>query len=164
FVQDIRNVSLDDGVGLTGEQLTCLHNPPKEALSIEDPSIEIALSMFIALEHSSESTYAKIQWAIQKGFPDSELPTFHQTKRILANLSGVTSVVKDMCVNSCAAFIGLLLDLDVCPECSEPCYDQVKLQRSNGRIKQPRAMSHTMPIGPQLQALWRHPETAEKMR
>ncbi|KAI6138757.1 hypothetical protein EDD17DRAFT_1770874 [Pisolithus thermaeus] len=80
FVQDIRNASLDDGVGLTGEQLMCLRNPPKEALSIEDPSIEIALSMFIALEHSSESMYAKIQWAIQKGFPDSELPTFHQTK------------------------------------------------------------------------------------
>ncbi|KAI6102378.1 hypothetical protein EDD17DRAFT_1900166 [Pisolithus thermaeus] len=80
FVWDIRNASLDDGVGLTGEQLVCLCNPPKEALSIEDPSIEIALSMFIALEHSSESTYAKIQWAIQKGFPDSELPTFHKTK------------------------------------------------------------------------------------
>ncbi|KAI6164565.1 hypothetical protein EDD17DRAFT_1506544 [Pisolithus thermaeus] len=59
FVQDIRNASLDDGVGLTGEQLTCLCNPPKEALSIEDPSIEIALSMFITLEHSSETGHSK---------------------------------------------------------------------------------------------------------
>ncbi|KAI5981119.1 hypothetical protein EDD15DRAFT_2117719, partial [Pisolithus albus] len=67
-------------------------------------STELALSMFIALEHSSESTYAKIQQATQRAFPTSELPTFHQTKRLLANLSGVTSVVKDMCVNSCAAF------------------------------------------------------------
>ncbi|KAI6021195.1 hypothetical protein EDC04DRAFT_2901385 [Pisolithus marmoratus] len=80
FVHDIRNASLNNGVGLMGEQLAYLRNPLKEPLRIEDPSIELALSMFIALEHSSESTYAKIQQAIQKSFPNSELPTFHQTK------------------------------------------------------------------------------------
>ncbi|KAI5991815.1 hypothetical protein EDD15DRAFT_2124654, partial [Pisolithus albus] len=159
----IRNASLDDGEGLTGEQLAYLRNPPTEPLRIEDPSTEFALSTFIALEHSSESTYVKIRQAAQKAYPPSKLPTFHQTKRILANLSGVTSVVRDMCVNSCAAFVGPLSTFDACPECSEPRYDQVKLQRTNGRIKQPRAVFHTIPIAPQLQALWQHPETAEKM-
>ncbi|KAI6148360.1 hypothetical protein BKA82DRAFT_3926914, partial [Pisolithus tinctorius] len=73
-------------------------------LHIDDLSTELALSMFLALEHSSENAYTKIQRAVQKAFPDCELPMFHQTKRLLANLSGVTSVVKDMCINSCAAF------------------------------------------------------------
>ncbi|KAI6025526.1 hypothetical protein EDC04DRAFT_2899734 [Pisolithus marmoratus] len=78
FVCNIRNASLDDGMGLTGKQLVYLCNPPKEPLQIEDPSIELALLMFIVLEHSSESTYAKIQQAIQKSFPIPNSP--HSTK------------------------------------------------------------------------------------
>ncbi|KAI5982717.1 hypothetical protein EDD15DRAFT_2110766, partial [Pisolithus albus] len=69
FVHDIRNASLDDGEGLTGEQLVYLRNPLTEPLHIEDPSTEFALSTFIALEHSSESTYAKIRQAAQKAYP-----------------------------------------------------------------------------------------------
>jgi len=119
--------------------------------------------MFIALEHSFESTYEKIRRAIEQCFADVELLSFHQTKRILADLSGVTSIVKDMCINSCAAYVGPFADLDSCPECSEPQYDQVRFDRSNGRIKHPHAVFHTIPIAPQLQSLWRHPESAEKM-
>ncbi|KAI5998504.1 hypothetical protein F5J12DRAFT_724804, partial [Pisolithus orientalis] len=81
-------------------------------LHIDDLSTELALSMFLALEHSSENAYTKIQRAIQKTFPDCKLPMFHQTRCLLANLSRVMSVVKDMCINSCAAFIGPLSALD----------------------------------------------------
>ena len=121
---------------------------------MDDRYTELALSMFIALEHSSESMYEKIRRAIEQCFADVELPSFHQTKRILADLSGVTSIVKDMCINSCAAYVGPFADLDSCPECSEPRYDQVRFDRSNGRIKHPRAVFHTIPIAPQLQSLW----------
>lgn len=164
FIQAIRNASLDDGIGLTDEALEQLHNPPKEPLCVDDWYTELALSMFIALEHSSESMYEKIQKAINKCFPDAELPSFHRTKSLLTRLSGVTSVVKDMCINSCAAYVGPLSNLDSCPECSEPRYDQVKFNRSNSRIEHPRAVFHMIPIAPQLQSLWRHPESAEKMR
>ena len=163
FIQTIRDASLDDGIGLTGEPLEQLRNPPKAPLRVDDRYTELALSMFIALEHSSESTYEKIQRAIEQCFPDAEIPSFYQTKCILAGLSGVTSIVKDMCINSCAAYVGPLSNLDSCPECSEPRYDQVKFDRSNGRIKHPHAVFHTIPIAPQLQSLWRHPESAEKM-
>ena len=164
FIQTIRDASLDDGIGLTGEALEQLRNPPKATLHIDDRYTELTLSMFIALEHSSESTYEKIRRSIEQCFPDAKLPSFHQIKRILADLSGVTSVVKDMCINSCAAYVGPFADLDSCPECSEPRYDQVKFNRSNGRVKHPRAVFHTIPIAPQLQSLWRHPDSAEKMR
>ncbi|KAI6148866.1 hypothetical protein BKA82DRAFT_3929868, partial [Pisolithus tinctorius] len=96
--------SLDDGVALMGEDLDRLRNPPKEPLRVDDQYTELALSMFIALEHSSESTYEKIRQAIQKCFPDVGLPSFHQMKRLLANLSGVTSVANHMCINSCATY------------------------------------------------------------
>ncbi|KAI6095241.1 hypothetical protein F5141DRAFT_969475, partial [Pisolithus sp. B1] len=163
FIQTIRNAMLDDGIGLTGEALEQLHNPPKDPLCVNDWYTELALSMFIALKHSSESTYEKIHRAIQNCFPDAELPSFHQTKWLLADLSGVMSMVKHMCVNSCAAYIGPLSDMDTCPECSKPCYNQVKFNKSGGKIKHPHAVFHTIPIAPQIQSLWRHSESAEKM-
>ena len=83
FIQAIRNASLDDGIGLTDEALEQLRNPPKEPLRVDDQYTELALSMFIVLKHSSESTYEKIQKAINKCFPDAELPSFHRTKSSL---------------------------------------------------------------------------------
>ncbi|KAI6004300.1 hypothetical protein EDD15DRAFT_2130849, partial [Pisolithus albus] len=163
FIETIRSATLDDGTGLTGEALERLRNPPKDPLCVDDPYTELALSMFIALEHSSEITYEKIRKAIQKCLQGIELPSFHQTKRLLADLSGVMSVVKDMCVNSCATYVGPLSDMDTCPECSEPRYDQVKFNKSGGKVKHPPAVFHTIPIAPQVQSLWRHSESAEKM-
>ncbi|KAI5981391.1 hypothetical protein F5J12DRAFT_731438, partial [Pisolithus orientalis] len=75
----------------------------------------LALSMFLTLECSSESTYEKIQKAVEKCFPDARILSFHQSKHILTNLSGVTSVVNHMCINSCAAFMGPLSDLKALP-------------------------------------------------
>ncbi|KAI9573427.1 hypothetical protein HD554DRAFT_2202163 [Boletus coccyginus] len=69
-----------------------------------------------------------------------------------------------MCINSCVAFVGPFSHLEECPECNEPHYDQTKLNNSGGSIKVPHSVFHTIPIAPQLQALWRHPETAQKMR
>ncbi|KIM55008.1 hypothetical protein SCLCIDRAFT_135597 [Scleroderma citrinum Foug A] len=65
-----------------------------------------------------------------------------------------------MCIDSCTAFVGPYADLDTCPECSEARFDQQWQNRGN---KHPHAVFHTIPIGPQLQALWQHPESTEKM-
>ncbi|KAI6004275.1 hypothetical protein EDD15DRAFT_2223541 [Pisolithus albus] len=92
-VQAIRNASLDDGIGLTGGALEQLRTPPKEPLRIDDPYMELASTIFIELENSpeeSEETYEKIRKAIERCFPDSELLSFHQTKRLLTDPSGVT--------------------------------------------------------------------------
>ncbi|KIM52276.1 hypothetical protein SCLCIDRAFT_141549 [Scleroderma citrinum Foug A] len=66
-----------------------------------------------------------------------------------------------MCVNSCVAFVGPFLELDACPECDEPRFNVHHQTHTNKHI--PRVVFHTIPIGPQLQALWRHPESTEKM-
>ena len=64
---------------------------------------------------------------------------------------------------SCMAFTSPYKDLDVCLECKEPCYNPVLLCSSNGEIKKPWQSMTIIPIGPQIQALWSHCLSAEKM-
>jgi hypothetical protein len=68
-----------------------------------------------------------------------------------------------MCVDGCVGFTGPFSDLDACPECGESRYDEKKLQATDGIIKEPRKIFTTFPVGPQLQARWKGPRTAEKM-
>ncbi|KAI9463825.1 hypothetical protein HD554DRAFT_2040852 [Boletus coccyginus] len=153
-----------NGTGLTGNALHQLRNPPQDPLQL-DPNTKLALSMFFALEHSSEKTYEAIRRSIHERYPaDPLLLSFYHTKQLLADLSGVTSVINYMCINSCVAFVGSFSHLEECPECNEPHYDQMKLNNSGGNIKVPRSVFYTIPIAPQLQALWRHPETAQKIQ
>ncbi|KAI9447400.1 hypothetical protein H4582DRAFT_1798041, partial [Lactarius indigo] len=67
-----------------------------------------------------------------------------------------------MCINSCLAYTGPFSGLESCPMCSEARYDQYRLEASSGRDKIPRQRFHTIPIGPQLQALYRNPESARR--
>ena len=68
-----------------------------------------------------------------------------------------------MCVSGCISFTGPFSDLETCPTCGESRYDEAKLEATNGIVKEPRKLFTTFPVGPQLQARWRDPETAEKM-
>ncbi|KIM71551.1 hypothetical protein PILCRDRAFT_804895 [Piloderma croceum F 1598] len=52
-----------------------------------------------------------------------------------------------MCINSCLAFTGPFSELSECPTCNEARFDSL--------TELPRQKFHTIPIGPQLQALWR---------
>ncbi|KAG2062544.1 hypothetical protein BDR04DRAFT_1040224, partial [Suillus decipiens] len=61
----------------------------------------------------------------------------------------------------CLAFTGPFIDLDQCPRCGEDHWDQ---KRSTLQKKVAQQKFDTYPIGPQLQALWQHPDHAKKMR
>ncbi|KAG2738243.1 hypothetical protein P692DRAFT_201858104 [Suillus brevipes Sb2] len=135
FICSLRSATLDDGVGLKGEDLQRLQNPPRFPCQIDNPCEELAISLFLALQHSSEVAYDNIRNAVQKRYPDSEVPTF----------------------------VGPYAGLETCPTCGELRYDQKKLARSHGRKKVPRAVFQTIPIGPQLQALWRERGSAQHM-
>ena len=78
----------------------------------------------------------------------------------MANLTGVESMVHHMCINSCIAYTGPFSDLDTCPVCSEAWYDCFRLESSNGKDEFPWQEFHMIPIGPQLQVLYREPESA----
>ncbi|KAK0211770.1 hypothetical protein IW262DRAFT_1450588 [Armillaria fumosa] len=62
-----------------------------------------------------------------------------------------------MCLESCIGFTGPFADPEIRPYCGEDRYTQ-----PGGSI--PRKQFHIIPIGPQLQTLWRSIEGAELMR
>lgn len=163
FILALHNATLDDGAGLIGDALERLRNPPQAQARLDDSDIEHGISLFLALEHASESAFNKSRAAALHHHPEDNIPSLHQVKKIISDLSGITSIIKDQCINSCTAFVGPYANLDSCPTCNEPRYDPIQLQRSRGHIKCPRQVFHTFPIGPQLQALWRHPDSAELM-
>ncbi|KIL55577.1 hypothetical protein M378DRAFT_90704 [Amanita muscaria Koide BX008] len=77
-----------------------------------------------------------------------------------------------MCPNSCIAYTGPFNLLETCPKCGSSRYEDAtpteqdessnSFRRKKPRRK-PRKQFYTIPLGPQLQALWRTPEGADRM-
>ena len=68
-----------------------------------------------------------------------------------------------MCIGSCIGFTGPFTNLDACPKCRQPRYNQKELEESGGERKVPRKVFTTFPVGPQLQARWNNPLMARDM-
>ncbi|KAG2739553.1 hypothetical protein P692DRAFT_20755247, partial [Suillus brevipes Sb2] len=68
-----------------------------------------------------------------------------------------------MCVEGYTAFTGEYVLLDRCPTCNLHCYDQIKFEASNGKVKSPVKVFHTISLSPQLQTLYRDPSGAANM-
>jgi hypothetical protein len=170
FIKALENASLDDpGTGLDSEALERLRNPFQETMTVDDPNFCLALDLFLATSNSSDQIYSLVREAILRPHPEDEIFSHYQNQapycwRRIADFTGIESLVHHMCINSCMAFTGPFTDLDLCPKCGEHRYDQLKLAASGGRIKSPRQEFYTIPLGPQLQALWRDHEIAERMR
>ncbi|PBK73221.1 hypothetical protein ARMSODRAFT_1068079 [Armillaria solidipes] len=113
-----------------------LQNPPTEQLTIEDPYHRLSLDIFLAVYNASEDAYAS---------------------RLVEMMSGIVPITKDMCINFCIAYTGPFMELQCCPYCAEPRY-------VSETSSVPRQQFHTMPIGPQLQAIWRSPDGAQSMK
>jgi len=135
-----------------------LRNPSTEPVDISDPDTRLSLDLFMACRNASESTYTGVRHAILRRFPDIGILSHYSVKKLVSNTSGVDSIVDDMCINSCMAFVGPWADLQTCPECSEPQYDPNRSTRSSKKI--PRQQVCTIPLGPQLQALRQTPSGA----
>jgi hypothetical protein len=116
----------------------------------------------MAITNASEDTYTETKQAILRRFPECAILSYHSVKKLVTNISGVTSVMDDMCINSCHAFTGPFADDETCHYCGEPHYDPDQLELT--RKKKPRQQSCTIPLGPQIQALRRSPEGAMAMR
>ncbi|KAI9442693.1 hypothetical protein H4582DRAFT_2073286 [Lactarius indigo] len=154
FIRLLQAASLDDPVnGLSIDELECLRSPPRDrpADLVNDDS-RFAIDLYLG--NPSAATYEINRTAILRRFPDTSLPSYYRTKRLVSELTGIEPIVHDMCINSCLAYTGPFSGLESCPMCSEARYDQYRLEASSGRDKIPRQRFHTIPIGPQLQALY----------
>ena len=106
----------------------------------DDRDLQLSISFYIlGLDHnSSQRHYASLHQNIMDAYPDSEMLSYNQVKRRVTNLSGVLTWKDHMCIDSCAAFTGPFADLEECPLCFKPRYNQDELRRSNGKNKVPQ--------------------------
>ena len=164
YIQALESASLSDEMGLDSETIDRLRDAPQVPVDLTDPDLRLSLDLFLSVSNSSQETYISARKAILRRHPEDEILTYDQIKRRVAQLSGVVPLTFDMCINSCAAYTGPLSSFETCPKCGETRYDAAQRAASGGKKLIPRQVFHTMPIGPQLQALWRNPDTAISMR
>lgn len=143
--------------------LAQLRNPPQETLIIEDENELLSLKYFLATIDASQHTYINIRNVHNEQYPANLLLSYDQIKKRAEQWSRIQPMIHHMCPNLCVAYTGPYASLDKCPECGESCYDPFQLEISGGKIKFPRQKLCTIPLGPQIQALWRNPSTAAKM-
>ncbi|KAG1822726.1 uncharacterized protein BJ212DRAFT_1263995 [Suillus subaureus] len=164
FILALQSALLGDPVAkLDEEARSNLRNPPHEPLDITNPIICHLISTYYALEHSSQSTYKCIHSSTACTFPGTdEMPSFYRIERMIAEYTGVESITHDMCLTHVLLITGPFADLDHCPVCNKHWYDQIKLQASRGHNKVAWKF-HTIPAGPQLQALYHDHNSAKCM-
>jgi hypothetical protein len=162
-LREIRNASVD--TQFEKEDLDRLKHPTEEELDINDRYLRLSLDMYLILNNTSQDIYRELVAAFLRCNPEAKgkLLSYDQIKHRVKNLTGIIPIYDDMCINSCMAFTGPHKDLDTCLKCKQPRYDPAILHSSNNTIKEPRQSMTTIPIGPQIQALWSHQLSAEKM-
>jgi hypothetical protein len=117
-------------------------------------------AIYMALSaHSSKATYTAVHRSTKEYYPNSTMLSFVQVRNRLKSISGILPLHFDMCINSCMAFTGPFSELKKCLFCSE---DRFRLSQNSDTFI-PCCQFVTLPIGPQLQALWRHPITVAKL-
>src|ERR1700722_1568794 len=158
FVNALKTATLDDS-GLPPGIIHQLRHPIEEPLGEIHPDLRLGLDLFLCVSNASEDTYRTARLAFQRHSPHVEIPTYERIKSKLTELTGVSPITHHMCRNSCIAYTGPFAELADCPECGEPRYDPL----TPGK-QRPRQTFSTMPLGPQLQALYRTPEQAEAMQ
>ena len=163
FIHLLRSATLDNG-GLDAETVHRLRHPPEGPPEVDDPDLLLAIKIYLATTKASQDTYTTVGEAIEDRFPECHFPSVDGLKKKIRELTGVIPLIDDMCNNSCIGYTGPFAELTHCPKCGEFRYDQIRYNASNGTDRIPRKTFLTIPLGPQLQAMYRSKKNAEAMR
>jgi len=162
FIRMVREATL--GSQFSVKELAVLRDPQEhESSLIDDPYLKHSIQNFIDLLGCAQDKYSAVRRNLRELDPNIPMLSYDQVKRRVRNLSGIVTWEHHMCVKGCVGFTGPLADLEHCPDCGQPRYDQKKLEESDGLLKVPRKVFTTFPVGPQIQARRKSPEMAEKM-
>ena len=146
------------------EGLEELLNPMEHSVVYpNDPGFRASIQNYLALIGCSQNRYEAVRKNMQELAPDQQFLSHYQAERRAQKFSGIITWEHHMCVKSCVGFTGPYTNLDACPRCGEPRYNQKDLEDSGGERKVPRNVFTTFPVGPQLQARWNNPQTARDM-
>lgn len=153
FIDALKTARLEDEQeALTPEVYARLRNPLQEPIVI-DADLRYALGTYIH-EEASEKKYAESMGNYTRRHPEVPTLSFHSLEKKIQDITGVVPIETHMCPDTCVAFTGPYRDLHNCPKCGKARYqfDQ------DGETKIPERVFHTIPIGPQIQSIWRTPE------
>lgn len=169
FVLALKQASLEDqSAKMSDEALQRLRNPPRGPIDVNSPAIRHSISTYLALEHASQDAYNRIRRSLMQNFSGidgvDDILSFHAVEKLVAAHTGVEPIIHDMCSQSCMAYTGPYATLEHCTVCGTSRWDQAKLAASNGRRKVAAQNFSTIPLAPQLQALYRNPDSACDMR
>ena len=146
------------------EELADLLDPQEhESTPSDDPVLKLSLLNFISFMGASQAIYEAARQNLRESYPDIAILSYYQAERRARNLSGVITWEHHMCVKTCIGFTGPFANLEHCPKCGQPRYKEKDLEESDGERKVPRQVFTTFPVGPQLQARWKHSQTAKDM-
>ncbi|KAF5370373.1 hypothetical protein D9758_006949 [Tetrapyrgos nigripes] len=160
YINMIQGATLDNNI-LPDGVLDRLREPVEGVVDIWNPFVRLAIDIFIATTDASDRTYNALCIAIQQCWPEAELLSYYQVKKLVAEISGVVIVKEDMCIDSCMAFTGPHANLDACLHCAKPRWDPLQLEKGK---QIPQQQFPMFPLGPQLQPMWRSKENAKAMR
>ena len=157
FIRALENARLDDQFSkLSSALINRLRDPPTYPVDIDNPDLRFGLDLFISVINSPQETYTSAREAVLRRHPDDQIPTYHQIKHSITEITGVESIENDMCIKTCLAYTGPFINLEHCPVCGEARWDPV--------TRKARQTFHTVPVGPQLQALWGDKDSAQRMK
>jgi hypothetical protein len=94
---------------------------------------------------------------------NEDILSFYVVEKLILKYTGVKSIDHNICPNMCLAYTGPYAHLDNCPICDASRWDQARLHSTNGCVKVAVQKFSTIPLGPQLQSLYRHPDNAHNM-
>ncbi|KAG1724005.1 hypothetical protein EDB19DRAFT_1644925 [Suillus lakei] len=142
------------GIGLNDDAVERLWNLPAHTVSLsDDKTLEAVIKLYLGMNHA-DIDYDNAHRTFMELNDLDEFPSLYQVKKIVWDISGVESIVHNMCINLCIGFTGLFSSLSHCPECGEARFDQEKLEQSQGKLNLPRKQFLTTLLGQQLQALF----------
>ena len=162
MIENIKNARLTDDIQ-DNDILASMYHPPTETTPPDALSI-LSLRIFLALIGGSQQMYNDVRDALLLHDPALQLTSYYSTRKIAQNTTGITQIRTDMCPKSCVAYTGPFSALTHCPTCGLARYEEKQSSRSSKMFRTPRQQFYTIPLGPQLQALWRTPEGADRMR
>ncbi|KIJ46609.1 hypothetical protein M422DRAFT_59584 [Sphaerobolus stellatus SS14] len=158
----LRKTTLDTS-GLDSATIARLRNPPTEPLTIDDDNEYYSSLQYIAAHCGSQDIYRTFQRNHNAHYPVQLMLSYEQVRSRLAVWSGVTPLMTAQCPKTCMAYTGPLADRETCIECGASRWDKVTLHKSKGKTKKPAREFLTVPIGPQIQALFRSPDMAKEL-
>lgn len=145
FIHALTQASSSDGMSELDEDILArLQDPPTTIVELS-PDDRLSLKLFLASQNAAQDVYTLSQDAILERHPEDNILSYNQAKRLITEITGISSITDAMCINSCMAYTGPFKKLDICPYCAEPCLDP--------GTKKSRKVLNSIPLGPQLQAL-----------